>query len=695
MSVDVSVLIVNYNACRLVVECIRSIYRWRLSCSFEVIVVDNNSSDDSVERIRAEFPRVRLEVNRENIGFARANNQAFSVSRGSYCLLLNPDAQVFRGSVDALFGFMESNPAVGVCGPQLLRSDHSVQRSFSRFPSRRRELMESIFLGRATLGSKSVSFLGLRNSGITESRSVEWITGACLMLRRKMCDQIGMFDPRFFLYYEEVDLCYRARRHGWDIVVYPEAKVLHHGGRSTRLRLEMSLIEAYKSRYYFFKKHFPPQAVMQISSLIRMGVRNRLFVWRMLVLCGFRPKEAGVRIRAYRNILNIQREPVVALEVTSIERSRAGVGCYARNLMERLSELSVRENFLFLPMGLEAVGGSPVRSRFLLLRILAGIKRLIWEQVIVPFRIFRGRISVFHGPAFICHLWKTSPAVITIHDVAYLVYPEKFVSAYRYYLKFWIPRCIRAADKVITVSHSSRKDIIRMLDVPAGKVEVIYNGKVDSFRVICDEALLSSCRRRYGLPKRYILYLGTLEPRKNIRGLVKGYARFRALCPDLDHKLVLGGGRGWMYEDIFTLIEEMGLDDEVRIIGYIPQKDLPLIYNGAQLFVYPSFYEGFGLPVVEAMACGVPVITSNTSSLPEIVGDAGLMVEPVDYGAMAEAMRRVLTDGSMRKRMVERGLLRAEKFTWEKTAESTLALYRRIMDKSPKAGRVKHGSCRH
>jgi glycosyltransferase involved in cell wall biosynthesis len=210
--------------------------------------------------------------------------------------------------------------------------------------------------------------------------------------------------------------------------------------------------------------------------------------------------------------------------------------------------------------------------------------------------------------------------------------------------------------------------------MPATKVEVVYNGVDPSFRPLpADE--VGAFRRERGLPDRFILFVGTLEPRKNVARLVEAYARL----PERRPALVLVGGKGWLYDEIFGRVEALNLSREIHCAGYVPADDLPWWYNAAELFVYPSLYEGFGLPPLEAMACGTPVVTSTASSLPEVVGSAGLMVDPTEIEELTTAMERMLKDRDMRQQMRAAGLAQAQRFSWVETARRTVETYRRAL----------------
>lgn len=288
-----------------------------------------------------------------------------------------------------------------------------------------------------------------------------------------------------------------------------------------------------------------------------------------------------------------------------------------------------------------------------------------------------GECDVFHGTNYAVPRGRTARLVVTIHDLTLLRHPHLGTGT----LSRFVRRTSRAATeahRIIADSESTRRDIIDLLGVPANKLRVVYPGCDLRFQPMLRTAARAYVRDRHGLGDPYILHVGTLEPRKNLDTLVKAYARLRRERR-IQHGLVLVGERGWKYESIFKLVDQLGLQDAVRCTGAVPAADLPALYNAADLFVYPSLYEGFGLPPLEALACGTPVITSSVSSLPEVVGDAALLVDPGDEEGLALAMAEVLGDGERRRHMRERGLEQARRFSWERCARETLAVYEEAM----------------
>jgi glycosyltransferase involved in cell wall biosynthesis len=303
--------------------------------------------------------------------------------------------------------------------------------------------------------------------------------------------------------------------------------------------------------------------------------------------------------------------------------------------------------------------------------------RILWEQTVLPVATLRDRLDVLHCPVLIQPVVSPVPTVVTVHDLIFLRYPERFPRAQRLYLTTLARASARRAGRLIAVSQATRRDLQALLGVPPERVTVIPNG-VDHARYYPrPPAEIAAFRAAHDLPERMILYIGTLEPRKNLPQLLRAYAAARA---DLGGaRLVVGGAKGWFYDEIFRVAQELGLTggpDAVRFAGYIPDADQPLWYNSATAFVYPSVYEGFGLPPLEALACGIPVIAADRSALPEVVGTAGVLVDPDSETALAAALRAVVNDPALAARLRAAGPAQAARFSWPASAAATLAVYR-------------------
>jgi len=281
--------------------------------------------------------------------------------------------------------------------------------------------------------------------------------------------------------------------------------------------------------------------------------------------------------------------------------------------------------------------------------------------------------DLFHGPDVIAPPLTGARTVVTVHDLSFLRHPRFHRPLNRWNLRLIMPYVVRRAAAVIADSQSTRHDLIELVGAAPQKVHVIFPGVAPAYRVLPASEARAHVRRRFGLDEGYILFVGTIEPRKNLDTLVEACRRLSWPAP-----LVIAGSVGWRAADIHRRLQSLQQQGHVRLLGYVPDEDLPALFNAARVFAYPSWYEGFGLPVLEAMACGTPVVTSNVSSLPEVAGPAALLVAPADAQALADALARLLHDEALAADLRERGLARTPGFSWQRTVRETAALYRQL-----------------
>jgi glycosyltransferase involved in cell wall biosynthesis len=303
------------------------------------------------------------------------------------------------------------------------------------------------------------------------------------------------------------------------------------------------------------------------------------------------------------------------------------------------------------------------------------LARIAWEQFVWPARARRDGLTMMHSMAFAMPRLAPCPVVVTIYDLSFIHYPDGFPPAQRRYLMAETAHSARHAARLITISESGRRAVHELYSVPLERIDVVTPGASDAFRPL-PAADIAAFRERQGLPGPFILHVGTLQPRKNVPVLLEAVALLgRAETP-----LVLVGGKGWFYETIFDRVRELGLADRVRFAGYVDDDQLPLWYNAAAVLVFPSLYEGFGLPIVEALACGAPVIAADTSSLPEAGGDVALYFAPRDPQALAGHLERVLDDPDFRRHSRQAGPAHAARFTWARAGRETAAVYSRVAE---------------
>lgn len=370
---------------------------------------------------------------------------------------------------------------------------------------------------------------------------------------------------------------------------------------------------------------------------------------------------------------------MICFDLSAAAHERAGLGRYAASLAQALMGLGVpltafindpRDGELKPPLDqLPRLTADLPRKRW---RLRAAVSYFGGPSLNAKFP----SVTLYHATEHLLPVISHARSVFTLHDTAYLHFPQYHLLQNRLYLTLMMPRFIRRAEVIICVSEATHRDAVRFYNVPVEKLHVIPEGVEPRFAPIFNLQMLQSLRAKYNLPARFILYVGTIEPRKNLSTLLKAYAVLRQSQPEV--KLVIAGGKGWLYESFFSDLRTLGLEPHVKLVGYVPDEDLPALLNCAEVFAYPSVFEGFGLPPLEAMACGTPVIVSSASSLPEVVGDAGVLLPPLDVRAWVEAIRRVLNDAAFRAELRARGLQRAAQFTWEKAAQATLNVYRHV-----------------
>ncbi len=375
----------------------------------------------------------------------------------------------------------------------------------------------------------------------------------------------------------------------------------------------------------------------------------------------------------------------IGIDYTAAVQQTAGIGRYVRGLTAALADQHPTLDARLFVAGAHGIDLPPAPGGFRY-RPSALSERAhtrLWHRLRlpVPVEAWTGRVGLFHAMDFT--LPPTLPGtrtVLTVYDLAYERYPDETMPGMQHYLATVVPRSVRRADRVIAISEATRRDLIDLYGTPLDKLRVVTPGVESRFNTHHTPEESAAVRSKYGLPDGpLVLTVGTMQPRKNHRRLVQAFARVRQ--QGIGHvTLVIAGGKGWAYEDVWAEVRRLRMSDRVAFIGFVDDADLPALYRAATVFAYPALHEGFGLPVLEAMACGVPVVASNTSSLPEVTGaDGALLVDPLDVEALAEAIERLLADDALRVSLRERGLERAAGFTWERSARALWAVYEELI----------------
>jgi len=365
----------------------------------------------------------------------------------------------------------------------------------------------------------------------------------------------------------------------------------------------------------------------------------------------------------------------IGIDARIVHYARGGISNYVLRLIGALAALDADTDFCVLHSRKDRAPLSPGPNFHSVACWTPCHHRL--ERWALGVEAARLGLDLLHSPDFIPPAFGYRRSVITVHDLNFIYYPQFLTAGSHRYYNRQIEWAVRRADHILADSHATKSDLVSLLDVEPEKVTVVHLAADPAFRPL-PEAEARQVAAQYGLEPGYLLCVGTLEPRKNIPGLLEAY-RSLLDAQVTDAPLVLVGGKGWLYDEVFERVERLHLTGQVRFLHTVPDADLPGLYNAAGVLTTPSFYEGFGLPALEAMACGTPVVVADRASLPEVVGEAGLLVNPDDPEDIARALARVLTEESLRGRMRELGLAQAARFTWEETARRTLAVYRSVL----------------
>ena len=370
----------------------------------------------------------------------------------------------------------------------------------------------------------------------------------------------------------------------------------------------------------------------------------------------------------------------IAIDYTPAWQQNAGIGRYVRELTAALAARGDDKQYRLFVAGASADAlPAPPSDNFSwrATRLNTTWLARLWHRARLPLpvELATGAVDLYHATDFV--LPPTRPqtrTLLTVHDLSFARVPHAASPPLKAYLDAVVPGSVARADHILADSAATKRDLVELYGTPETKITVLYSGVSQRYRPVHDATQLEELRAKYGLlGLDYVLSVGTVQPRKNYARVIKALAQLRAKGHDLHY--VVAGGKGWLNDDIRATIEKTGMEDYVRLLGFVDDEDLPALYTGARMLALPSLYEGFGFPVLEAMACGTPVMTSNVSSLPEVAGEAALLVDPLDVEAIACAISRLDTDVDLRARLIEAGFRQAAKFTWRRAAEQLHEIY--------------------
>lgn len=378
----------------------------------------------------------------------------------------------------------------------------------------------------------------------------------------------------------------------------------------------------------------------------------------------------------------------IGIDITSALTQGGGIGRYTRELIHALVETDFHNRFdiSFFSAKIDrpppVPNPIPTHPQVHYTPAILSEKWLyrLWYRLRqpIPVQLFTGQLDLFHSPDFVLPpVWGDIPTLLTVHDLSFVHYPHVFTPTLVNYLNRVVPWSVKRATHILADSAATKRDLIDIWQVPQEKITVLYSGVHPRFRPVEDKTEFQAVRAKYNLGEApYLIAVGTIQPRKNYQMLIKA---FKAVAQYKPHNLVIAGGKGWLFDEIYAEVERQGLQDRVIFTGFVDDADLPTLYSMASLLTFPSLYEGFGLPLLEAMACGLPIINSNSSCLPEVAGNATLQLQPEKMADWQQGIITLLDDPTRRTQMIAAGFEQVEKFSWATSAETLLGIYRKLL----------------
>ncbi|MEP6546182.1 MAG: glycosyltransferase family 1 protein [Gammaproteobacteria bacterium] len=362
----------------------------------------------------------------------------------------------------------------------------------------------------------------------------------------------------------------------------------------------------------------------------------------------------------------------IGIMLRHYEQQEGGVKVYTKKLLPLLFEYGTNHQYVLIYQNPKLIGTYARHANVEEVAVsLPG--SVTWDQFAVPWVVRKKHVDLIFNPKFTVPFFTRAKKMFVLHGSEWFVIPEHFLKHDRWYFNAFVPLYCRHADAFVAVSNAVKTDVVRHVGVDPRKVFSIHNGfDPDLFKPVRDPERLRAVRDKYKLPEKFILWCGQIESRKNVAGLLRAFAK---ICPDVPHHLVMAGEQRWSTRTELKVMQELALQDRVYFPGWIEHSDLPAVYSAAELFAFPSLYEGFGIPLIEAMACGCAIVTANTCAPPEVIDGAGCLVDPLDVDDIAAGMKRMLLDTHLRAGMIAKGLERAKDFSWDKCARQLLAVF--------------------
>jgi len=698
----VNIIIVNWNGKYLLSDCLEGL-RSQAFKSFCITMVDNGSSDGSVEYVEKNYPEVEIIKLAENTGFAAGNNVAIKKAKTKYIALLNNDTKAHPLWLKELVNAMEMNSEIGFAASKMVYFDSP-------------EIIDRAGDVYTTAGT---GLLRGRSKSSKYFNQEELVFGACAgaaIYRTEMLNEIGLFDEKYFLLYEDVDLSFRAQLQGYKCLYVPGAIVYHKVGSSIGHDSSTSIYYSHRNLEWTYLKCMPAllicrtvfqHIIYSLGSFIyftatgksgifikakwhalkglkgvlkkRRAVQNKRrvdneYIWELLKNETFYHRiNRRFRAKKDKKITNI------LIDFTQIPKQKVGVGIYSLNLIKEIAGLSSNNKYFILVQDDDPCLDFMASNHLELIRVKSKyyrfvIFRIILEQLIIPYIILKKRIGVVHSLHYSVPLISfNAKKVVTIHDMTFFKFPRLHKKLKTIYFKLFINLLPKTADKVISISKSTCNDFISLTGADKDKITVIYSGIPELKFPQFPDKKISSIKKNFGITGEYLLFIGMIEPRKNLHTLILAFDKF--IQQKSSYQLVIAGPKGWHYDSIFKAVEDLGLQDKIIFTGYVSDEEKTILLKNAKIFVYPSIYEGFGLPVLEALSMGTATVTSNISSMPEVVEDAAVMINPESSDELSLALKMLVDDQKIYREIKRKAVLQAAKFSWKIAAEKTIEVY--------------------
>ena len=688
----VSIVILNWNGKNDTNECLYSLKNINYK-NYEIIVIDNGSTDGSVQFLKREYQNIILIENKRNLGFTGGNNVGIkrALKNGAkYVVLLNNDTIVDKDVIKEMINIYAINPNIGLIGPKVLYYDDPAKiwcagGHYSKF------------LGKGKMYGHQAKM----KTSFSNIEKVDWISFCVVMIKAEVFENIGLLDNDFFFTSEDLDFCRRAVRKGFICMYTPKAIVRHKISKdSGGLDGPFNIYYQVRNTLLFYKKNRPTigfivsflyytfiSLTYRVLTFIFKGYfsRSKFFIYAFI---DFFSGNYGVGKLSNKIISNMKKEKErvkkIGINTRYLQRKQSGIERYIEELIVHLGVIDKENKYILFFNKHAQIPKLPLPDNFRILTSRLPTKnlwiRILWEHIFLWYEIKKNKIDVFHGPAFFVPLLKPKNCkyVITVHDITFVKFPETFTLGTRLYYKLLFPHSLKLADVIITDSESTKNDLIKEYNLYKKNTKVVYLGISPNFLTKLKKEKLDEVKIKYNLPNKYFLFTGVLSPRKNVEKIIEVFSRLKQKEEYKGYKLIIVGRRGWLFENIFNKVKQLNLEEEVEFIDYVPEKDLPAIYNLADLFLFPSLYEGFGFPILEAMAQDTPVITSNISSMPEVAGNAAILVDPKNTEEIESAIEKLRKIPNLRESLIKKGSLQVKKFKWQKTAEKTKQIYDEI-----------------